>query len=93
MGNEGNTWLNVPVEIKETELTMVLYNEIYDSVERKCIIKGPMGVLDVALALFTTANQRFSRFVHNVCLSSREKSSSPNWLSRSLLNYNPLKLQ
>jgi hypothetical protein len=24
MGNEGNTWLNVPVETKETELTMVL---------------------------------------------------------------------
>jgi hypothetical protein len=23
-GNEGNTWLNVPVETKETELTMVL---------------------------------------------------------------------
>jgi hypothetical protein len=25
MGNEGNTWLNVPVETKETELTMVLH--------------------------------------------------------------------
>jgi hypothetical protein len=24
MGNEGNTWLNVPVETKETELTMIL---------------------------------------------------------------------
>jgi hypothetical protein len=23
-GNEGNTWLNVPVETKETELTMIL---------------------------------------------------------------------
>ena len=38
---------------------------------------------------FTTANQRFSRIVHNDCLSSREKSSSVNWLSRSLLNYKP----
>jgi hypothetical protein len=29
MGDEGNTWLNVPVETKETELilTMVLYKK------------------------------------------------------------------
>jgi hypothetical protein len=27
MGNEGNTWLNVPVETKETELTMILLDE------------------------------------------------------------------